>query len=119
MSTAHYAETDGQSERANRTLEDMLRCFVNYRQNNWSDLLPTAEFAYNSAKNSTTGHSPFYVIHGYEPKSALDLLLPDVDDENNTSNPPAEKYLSNLQTVTRIETRQVLKTELIFFKIKI
>ena len=46
----------------------MLRCFVNYRQNNWSDLLrPTAEFAYNSAKNSTTGHSPFYVIHGYEP----------------------------------------------------
>ena len=43
-----------------------------------------------------------YVIHGYEPKSALDLLLPDVDDENNTPNPPAEKYLSNLQTVTKL-----------------
>src|SRR6185295_9211121 len=35
MSTAYHPQTDGQTERANRTLEDMLRSFINYRQTNW------------------------------------------------------------------------------------
>ena len=37
----------------------------NYQQDNWSDLLPLAEFIYNNAPSATTGISPFYTNKGY------------------------------------------------------
>jgi hypothetical protein len=40
MSTSHHPQTDGQTEKANRTLEEMIRHYINYQQNNWDDLLP-------------------------------------------------------------------------------
>jgi hypothetical protein len=39
--------------------------YCNYQQDNWSDLLPLAEFAYNNAPSATTGLSPFYANKGY------------------------------------------------------
>ena len=41
--------------------------YVNYQQDNWHQLLPLAEFAYNNAPNATTGISPFYANKGYNP----------------------------------------------------
>lgn len=67
MSTAFHPQTDGQTERANRTLEDMLRAFTNYRQDNWEDNLPSAEFACNNATNTSTGLTPFYINQGHDP----------------------------------------------------
>src|SRR6266511_685843 len=61
MSTAFHPQTDGQTERANRTLEDMLRAFVNYRQTNWDECLPAAEFAYNNSLQASTGYTPFFL----------------------------------------------------------
>ncbi|ERF69955.1 hypothetical protein EPUS_08766 [Endocarpon pusillum Z07020] len=66
LSTAYHPQTDGQTERINQTLEQYLRCYVNYRQNNWVTLLPLAQFAYNSS-TAATGMSPFYANYGYEP----------------------------------------------------
>jgi len=48
LSTSNHPEIDGQTERVNGILEQYLRCFINERQNNWVDLLPFAEFAYNN-----------------------------------------------------------------------
>lgn len=45
--TAFHRQTDGQTERTNRTLEQYLRCYVNYPQNDWVQLLPLARLAYN------------------------------------------------------------------------
>jgi len=67
MSTAFHPQTDGQTERANRTLEDMLRAFVSYRQNDWDQFLSTAEFACNNAPNASTGMSPFRINYGRDP----------------------------------------------------
>lgn len=67
MSTAFHPQTDGQTERMNRTLEQYLRHYVTYDQKNWEDLLPLAEFAYNSAKHSSTGLSPFETSQGSQP----------------------------------------------------
>ncbi len=50
MSTAYHPQTDGQTERANRTLEDMLRAYVNYRSDEWDEHLIAAEIAYNNSK---------------------------------------------------------------------
>jgi hypothetical protein len=65
MSTAFHPETDGQTERLNQVIEAYLRAFVNYEQDNWSELLPLAEYAYNNASHSGTGYSPFYANYGY------------------------------------------------------
>ena len=44
-----------------------LWAFVNFEQNDWAKLLPIAEFAYNNAKNASTGHTPFELNYGYHP----------------------------------------------------
>ena len=49
MSTSRHPQTDGSSEVMNRMVENYLRCYCSYRQDDWADLLPSAEFAYNSA----------------------------------------------------------------------
>ena len=67
LSTSFYPQTDGQTERTNQTLEQYLRIFSNHPQDNWVELLPMAQFAYNSSKSSTTGRTPFYANYGYEP----------------------------------------------------
>lgn len=67
LSTAFHPQTDGITERLNQTLEQYLRCYVNQQQDNWVELLPMAQFAYNSARNETTGMTPFYANYGYEP----------------------------------------------------
>ena len=64
MSTANHPQTDGQTERMNRTLEDMLRCLVNFHQDDWDHLLPLVEFAYNNQINASTKETPFYVDTG-------------------------------------------------------
>jgi hypothetical protein len=67
MSTAFHPQTDGQTERTNRTLEQILRNYVSYHQDDWDQHLAIAEFAYNNAQQSSTGHSPFYLNHGHHP----------------------------------------------------
>ena len=59
LSTAFHPAKNRQTERQNSTIEAYLRAFVNFDQNDWAKLLPMAEFAYNNAKNASTGHMPF------------------------------------------------------------
>ena len=46
-------------------MEAYLWAFVNFKQNNWARLLPMAEFAYNNAKNASSGHTLFELNCGY------------------------------------------------------
>ena len=64
---------NGQTEWANQVLEQYLQVYTNYQQDDWSELLPLAEFAYNNATNATTGVSPFFTNKGYHPQLTLDL----------------------------------------------
>ena len=63
--TPFHPQTDGQSELQNSTMEAYLWAFVNFEQNDWAKLLPMAEFAYNNAKNASTGHTSFKLNCGY------------------------------------------------------
>lgn len=67
MSTAYHPQTDGQTERMNRTLGDMLRNFTGREPNSWDTHLSAAEFALNNAVNRSTGRSPFYLNYGCHP----------------------------------------------------
>ena len=68
-STAYHQETDGQTERVNRVLTEMLRHFVNKSTyDNWDEYLPLAEFAHNNAKSNAIGYSPFFICYGKHPR---------------------------------------------------
>jgi hypothetical protein len=72
LSSAYHPQSDGQTERMNRLLEEVLRHYVTPSQDNWDELLPLAEFAINRANNASTGRSPFHIVFGYQPKTPLD-----------------------------------------------
>lgn len=67
LSTAYHPETDGQTERTNAVLEQYLRAYVSYLQDDWSEWLPLAEFAANSAHSESTHVSPFFANYGFHP----------------------------------------------------
>ena len=65
FTSGYHPEGDGQTERTNQTLEQYIRVYSSYQQDNWLELLPLAEFAYNNAPSTTTGISPFFANKGY------------------------------------------------------
>ena len=67
FSTAYHPESQGQVESNNKWLETYLRIFSAYRQDDWSDYLHTAEFAYNNHHHPSIGMTPFYANYGYHP----------------------------------------------------
>jgi len=78
LSTAFHAQTDGQMERANATLQQYLRAYCNYQQGDWERLLPIAEFCYNNTQTGTTKITPFFANYGYHLR-----FLPDLGTRND------------------------------------
>ena len=74
MSTAFHPQTNGQTERFNAVMEQYLRSYVNYLQDDWSSWLPLAEFAANNHSSEATNLSPFFALHGYHPRATTSLL---------------------------------------------
>lgn len=74
MTTAYHPQADGQTEHTNQTLEQYLRCYVDYNLDNWSRLLSTAEFAYNNQAHEGTKSSPFFLEYGRHPRAGPTLV---------------------------------------------
>lgn len=74
LSTAFHPQTDGQTERVNQVLEQYLRIFTSYNQDDWSTLLPQASLAYNNSIHSATKFTPFYSNFGYHPRWVNELV---------------------------------------------
>jgi len=74
MSSSRHPQTDGASEIMNRMVENYLRCYCSYHQDDWDEMLPAAEFAYNSAVSEDLGMSPFELDLGWNPRSPLDFI---------------------------------------------
>ncbi|KAH0610200.1 uncharacterized protein H6S33_011727 [Morchella sextelata] len=68
FSTAFHPQTDGQTERINAIMEQYLRSYVSYQQDDWVRWLPMAEFATNNHVSETTKVSPFYANSGRNPR---------------------------------------------------
>ncbi|UYV82343.1 hypothetical protein LAZ67_21001753, partial [Cordylochernes scorpioides] len=76
FTTAYHPQTNGLTERLNKTLTDMISMYVDVDQKNWDNILPNVTFAYNTARQETTGYSPFFLVHGREVETPLDSILP-------------------------------------------
>ena len=71
LSTAFHPQTDRQTERINGILEQYLQAYVNYQQDNWNELLPMTEFAYNNSYQETIKTTPFYTNYAINPEHQL------------------------------------------------
>lgn len=69
MSSAYHPQTDGATERANRTIGHMLRSCISSNQRDWVGRLPAIEFAINLSRSETTGYAPFFLNYGWLPRS--------------------------------------------------
>jgi hypothetical protein len=71
FSTAYHPQTDGQTERTNQVLKDMLRaCAIQYGTS-WDKCLPFAEFSYNNSYQASTKKSPFEALYGRKCRTPL------------------------------------------------
>src|SRR5437667_9348644 len=64
MSTSFHPETDGSSERSNKTMIEAIRHYVNLQHTDWADHLIHVEAAINNTINATTGKSPTEMVFG-------------------------------------------------------
>ncbi|THH32769.1 hypothetical protein EUX98_g1371 [Antrodiella citrinella] len=71
MSSAYHPESDGSTERANRTVTQMLRQCIGPDQRDWVMKLPAVEFAINLARSDSTGYAPFFLNTGRMPRSLI------------------------------------------------
>ena len=95
MSTAEHPQTDGQAEAAVKIIQKLLKPFV-FQGQDWEELLPSLEFAYNDTTQSSTGQTPFYLNYGHHPTG--------VTRHEPVDNPHAEdqvQYLLRLQEAAR------------------
>src|SRR4051812_23883811 len=85
MSTSFYPETDGSSERSNKTIIEALHHYVNLRHTDWVDYLIHVEAAMNNSVNATTGKSPTEMVFG----ASLHLFLSPCDLAKPVQDVPA------------------------------
>ncbi|EGD76334.1 hypothetical protein PTSG_11674 [Salpingoeca rosetta] len=97
FSTSQHPQTDGQTERTNRTMEQTLRHYVNYRMDNWDSLLPVVEFALNNSKSDSTGQSPFFLETGRHPIIPATLVTRQAIRRTDT--PAAEDFVVRLKSI--------------------
>src|SRR6266699_590595 len=107
LSTTFHPQTDKQIKGFNQTVEQYLRCYINYNQNNWVKHLPITQFIYNIFIYISTKQTPFFTIYRYYPEIYKTLII----------------GLNNLYVIIKVEYLKFLynkfKNELSFIKDRI
>ncbi|KAE9084659.1 hypothetical protein PF010_g20746 [Phytophthora fragariae] len=109
ISTADHPQTDGQTERVNRVLEDILRSVCAAEPTKWSTLLPQVEFALNNAVHSSTGFTPFYLNGLQHPRTPL-TLPPASNLDGGEANAADPRGLKDLRTSVKRNLLSFLET---------
>ena len=102
MSTAFHPETDGQTERANQVVEQVLRCYVNFAKDNWLYWLTFAEIAINRSEHSSTGVPPYRANYGFDP--TFDGFPQPVNQHKDPRVQPWLEHIDKIHEMLRRET---------------
>ena len=79
-STAYHPQTNGQTERCNKTIVNMLAKYAAENHNSWDEYVPLVQWFINTTPSASTGESPFRILHGYDPVLPIDLSIEGCDD---------------------------------------
>nr|MBC9704328.1 DDE-type integrase/transposase/recombinase [Enterococcus sp.] len=104
FSTAYHPQSDGQTERVNQVVEQYIRMYTNYNQDNWVDLLDKAEFTYNNSEHASTKMTPFFANFDYHP---LDPSAP----AQPIINPMAKSHLEQLADIREELVKNITKAQ--------
>ena len=113
VSTAYHPQTDGQTERVNRILNEMLRHYTNARYDDWDLQLPLCEFAHNNASSRATGMSPFYVCYGKHPLTPASAVVDaanaawELEPQENKDFLSAHKFFSDKRAIVQQAQRAI------------
>ena len=102
-STAFHPQTDVQTERVHQSLEQYLRQYCNYEQDNWYDLLPLAEYAYNNSATTATEMSPFYVNYRFYSRTTWPV-------KKESKNPTSRNYAHWIESVHDLCVKRLEET---------
>ena len=108
MSSSNHPQTDGQSERTIRTLNEYLRAYARVSGKDWLKFVPFAEFAYNDATN-LTGYSPYQLLHGQNPELPWQMIIPG-KTEMEEVNDFCARMQNNIQRALYTLERSRMKT---------
>jgi hypothetical protein len=104
LTVAARAQGDGQTERMNAVLEQFLRAYVSYLQDDWVDWLPLAEFSANSLSSETTGITPFFANYGFHPRLGIEPYeVPDMPAARR-----ADTFADHMSTILEFLREQTL-----------
>ncbi|XP_069104102.1 uncharacterized protein [Argopecten irradians] len=110
VTSAYHPQTNGLTERFNKTLCDSLVKYANERQNNWDQYLQMVAFATRTCVQKSTKETPFYLVYGRKAILPIQLDLP-VSPGSESTEPDDEEYLAEMTSsfVKLLEVREKAK----------
>ena len=116
VTSSYHPESDGQTERTNRMLNEMLRHYVNAKHSKWDKLLPIVEFAHNNAYSTATGSTPFFICYGKHPRTPMQEVIDLAHQqwkatpaECSQNFPSVHKFVADRQQIVRL-AREVMES---------
>lgn len=103
--TVYHPQTNGLTERLNRTLADMLSMYVDIQHKTWDQILPYVTFAYNTAVQETTRFTPFELVYGRHVTTPLDAMLP--LDNGTTRSDTAEDIVQKAEDARQLARNRI------------
>ncbi len=97
FTTAYHARTNAVCERSHATVNSMLSKCVADNQKDWSERLASVAFFYNAAQHDSTQHSPYFLMHGTEPRWNIDFQLGTEGREPHSVNDYADLLVNRLE----------------------
>lgn len=76
QTTAYHPQSDGSAESHNKTLIDIIACYVQKDTNKWDEYIKFATFAYNTSEHASLEETPFYLLFGRDVREPSDPLEP-------------------------------------------
>ena len=127
-----HSQIDGQTERVNQELKQCLRIFIDHRQEQWSDWLETAKFAYNDKVHLSMKTSPFKVNYrqnsrmGFEMKKKrrykgvekFVIKIKEIQEKTKVALEKAQKEIKKYTDRKRAEVNKYKVEDLVIFSIK-
>ncbi|RCN39532.1 integrase core domain protein [Ancylostoma caninum] len=110
-STPYHHESNGQVERANRTIEELISIAVDQKNDQWDDVIHLMTHAYNFTDNTSTKYSPHLIVHGREPNNAFRLALQLPSKTFISEDDYVEQLISTLQNVWKDVEHNIATTQ--------